>query len=298
MALYLYESFEKNEKNRWDMGNPSIESFEFLRQLCRQGGIEEPKTRVREWLAIHNAKSSVNIFYFWIYLQQKGEIFRLPYLDMSGENLKGLELVGAKFFVDEAKFVGSKLQEAEIIALNSDRIDFSQAIADRAFFEGCEFEGVFADSSLAGATFKGCALGKSAFEGATLYGAIFAGCELQNVYMLDKTNVRFVECDTQDSTEKMEVKNLNPAVYLGHSNAVSSVYAGAAYQYEFDGDARASYKGYDTAVPSLKGGSGMLELGWQMKPGDTSPVTVDLGLTGWVGRQQGVTFQAGAQWAF
>ena len=224
LALYLYESFEKNEKTRWEMGKPSMESFEFLRQLCKQGGAEEPKSRVKGWLAIHNAKSSVNIFYFWIYLQQKGEIFRLPYLDMSGENLKGLELTGAKFFVDEAKFVGSKLQEAEIIALNSDRIDFSQAIADRAFFEGCEFEGVFADSSLAGATFKGCALGKSAFEGATLYGAIFAGCELQNVYMLDKTNVRFVECDTQDSTEKMEVKNLNPAVYLGHSNAVSSVY--------------------------------------------------------------------------
>ena len=86
--------------------------------------------------------------------------------------------------------------------------------------------------------------------------------------------------------------------YTHAMNAVSSVYAGAAYQYEFGGDARASYKGYDTAVPSLKGGSGMLELGWQMKPGETSPVTVDLGLTGWVGRQQGVSFQAGAQWAF
>ena len=80
-------------------------------------------------------------------------------------------------------------------------------------------------------------------------------------------------------------------------NDQSSIYAGAAWQYEFGGDARASYKGFSTPAPSLKGSSGMLELGWQVKP-SKSPVTIDLGLTGWVGRQQGVTFQAGAQWAF
>ena len=86
--------------------------------------------------------------------------------------------------------------------------------------------------------------------------------------------------------------------YTHAMNAISSVYAGAAYQYEFGGDARASYKGYDTATPSLKGGSGMLELGWLVKPSKTSPVTVDLGLTGWAGKQQGLSVQAGAQWAF
>ena len=51
-----------------------------------------------------------------------------------------------------------------------------------------------------------------------------------------------------------------------------------------------------TASPSIKGGSGLLELGWQVKPSAHSPLTLDLGLTGWVGRQEGVTFQAGAQW--
>lgn len=86
--------------------------------------------------------------------------------------------------------------------------------------------------------------------------------------------------------------------YTHPVNTASSIYAGLAYQYEFSGDSRAHYSGMTTASPSVKGGSGMFELGWQMKPGDTSPVTVDLGLTGWVGRQQGVTFQAGAQWAF
>ena len=85
--------------------------------------------------------------------------------------------------------------------------------------------------------------------------------------------------------------------YTHAVNDQSSIYAGAAWQYEFGGDARASYKGFSTPAPSLKGSSGMLELGWQVKP-SKSPVTIDLGLTGWVGRQQGVTFQAGAQWAW
>ena len=79
-------------------------------------------------------------------------------------------------------------------------------------------------------------------------------------------------------------------------SSTAFIYAGLAYQYEFNGDARAHYKGMSTASPSIKGGSGLLELGWQVKPSAHSPLTLDLGLTGWVGRQEGVTFQAGAQW--
>ena len=81
-------------------------------------------------------------------------------------------------------------------------------------------------------------------------------------------------------------------------STASSIYAGLAYQYEFSGDARAHYNGMTTASPSVKGGSGMLELGWQMKPGARSPLTIDLGITGWAGRQEGVTFQAGLQWVW
>ena len=84
--------------------------------------------------------------------------------------------------------------------------------------------------------------------------------------------------------------------YTHPVSSTASIYAGLAYQYEFNGDARAHYKGMSTASPSIKGGSGLLELGWQVKPSAHSPLTLDLGLTGWVGRQEGVTFQAGAQW--
>ena len=80
-------------------------------------------------------------------------------------------------------------------------------------------------------------------------------------------------------------------------NEKSSLYGGLAYQYEFDGDARATYNGTSTPSPSVKGGSGMLELGWQVKPG-SSPMTLDLGLTGWAGKQRGLTGQIGMMWKF
>ena len=80
-------------------------------------------------------------------------------------------------------------------------------------------------------------------------------------------------------------------------NKQSSLYGGVAYQYEFDGDARATYNGNSTPSPSVKGGSGMFELGWQVKP-DASPLTLDLGLTAWAGKQRGLTGQLGMNWKF
>lgn len=79
-------------------------------------------------------------------------------------------------------------------------------------------------------------------------------------------------------------------------NERNSFYGGLAYQYEFDGEARAHYNGNGTPSPSIKGSSGMLELGWQVKPG--GPLTLDLGVTGWAGKQRGASVQLGATWSF
>ncbi|MBR1697041.1 MAG: autotransporter outer membrane beta-barrel domain-containing protein, partial [Anaerovibrio sp.] len=79
-------------------------------------------------------------------------------------------------------------------------------------------------------------------------------------------------------------------------NPTNSVYGGLAYQFEFGGKATAHYNGGSAPSPSVRGGSGMLELGWQVKPG--GPVTVDLGITGWVGKQRGGSVQLGAVWNF
>ncbi len=88
------------------------------------------------------------------------------------------------------------------------------------------------------------------------------------------------------------------ARYTHKINEMNSLYGGLAYQYEFGGEARAHYSTSGVAPsPSVKGSSGMLELGWQVKPGE-GPLTLDLGVTGWAGKQRGGSVQLGATWSF
>ena len=77
----------------------------------------------------------------------------------------------------------------------------------------------------------------------------------------------------------------------------SEFYAGLAWEYEFDGDATATYQGYATPSPSLKGSSGMLELGYRFAPKESS-VSYGLNLTGWQGKRKGITGGAHVSWAF
>ncbi|MGN0837711.1 MAG: autotransporter domain-containing protein [Pyramidobacter sp.] len=79
-------------------------------------------------------------------------------------------------------------------------------------------------------------------------------------------------------------------------NKYSTLYLGGAWQYEFEGDSKTMYAGYNTLVPSLNGSSGMFEFGWQVKPSERSPLTLDFGAAGWFGRQKGASFRFSARW--
>ena len=81
-------------------------------------------------------------------------------------------------------------------------------------------------------------------------------------------------------------------------NQLSKWYGGAALLYEFGGEARAHFQGYSLASPSSAGASVMLEGGWKYAPSASSPFELDLGATGWLGKQQGLTFHAGINYAF
>ena len=74
------------------------------------------------------------------------------------------------------------------------------------------------------------------------------------------------------------------------------MYAGLAYEYEFKGDATASYQGMSTPSPSIKGSSGLLELGYRMKPGAKSPITLDFGLNLWAGKKRGIVGLLNVSW--
>ena len=105
--------------------------------------------------------------------------------------------------------------------------------------------------------------------------------------------------DERGSFSSVDSHRLRIGARLTHKvNDKNSFYGGLAYQYEFGGEARAHFSsGGNVPSPSVKGGSGMLELGWQVKPGET-PLTLDLGLTGWAGKQRGGSVQLGATWKF
>ena len=87
------------------------------------------------------------------------------------------------------------------------------------------------------------------------------------------------------------------ARYYHATNARSKIYAGLAYQYEFNGEAKATHDGLCTPAPSLKGSSYMAEIGWQVKP-DKTNMTADVGLTGWAGQQKGIMGRLKLSWAF
>lgn len=85
--------------------------------------------------------------------------------------------------------------------------------------------------------------------------------------------------------------------YIHGTSKVRSVYAGLAWQYEFDGAAYATANGFSTPSPSVKGSSGMLELGVLIAP-KASPVSFDLGVSGWAGKQKGYSLNANMCWSF
>ncbi len=67
-----------------------------------------------------------------------------------------------------------------------------------------------------------------------------------------------------------------------------SPYVGAAYEYEFDGKEKATAYGYDINTPSLKGGSGLFELGMRVNPGANNNLSLYLAVQGYAGVREGV----------
>jgi hypothetical protein len=72
-------------------------------------------------------------------------------------------------------------------------------------------------------------------------------------------------------------------------NEYASPYIGAAYEHEYDGRLNATTNGYGIDAPSLRGDTGIGEIGFTLKPSATIPLSFDLGLQGYTGVREGVT---------
>jgi uncharacterized protein YhjY with autotransporter beta-barrel domain len=68
-----------------------------------------------------------------------------------------------------------------------------------------------------------------------------------------------------------------------------SPYFGLAYERELQGKARVTTNGLPIDVPSLSGSTGVGELGFELSPGESFPLTFDLGAQGYTGKKEGVT---------
>ena len=106
-----------------------------------------------------------------------------------------------------------------------------------------------------------------------------------------------IDGDTLDFSSVKSKRSRIGFRYIHGTSDVRSVYAGLAWQYEFDGAAHATANGFSTPSPSVKGSSGMLELGVLIAP-KASPVSFDLGVSGWTGKQKGYSLNANMCWSF
>ena len=106
-----------------------------------------------------------------------------------------------------------------------------------------------------------------------------------------------IDGDTLDFSSVKSKRSRIGFRYIHGTSDVRSVYAGLAWQYEFDGAAHATANGFSTPSPSVKGSSGMLELGVLIAP-KASPVSFDLGVSGWAGKQKGYSLNANMLWSF
>lgn len=75
-------------------------------------------------------------------------------------------------------------------------------------------------------------------------------------------------------------------------------FAGAAWEHEFDGEAAASSNGFALDAPSMRGDTGILEAGLALQPAAVLPLSLDVGLQGFVGQREGVAGNLQAKWTF
>jgi outer membrane autotransporter protein len=68
-----------------------------------------------------------------------------------------------------------------------------------------------------------------------------------------------------------------------------SPFVGLAYEHEFNGKAKASTNGYGIDRPSLKGSTGFVEGGLVFRSTPNHPLSVNIGLQGYFGRQKGAS---------
>lgn len=125
-----------------------------------------------------------------------------------------------------------------------------------------------------------------------MYGRLFYSHLCSNdTYVNDGIGGTEAHFDGVDSTRlRLGARNIHCI------NEHNSLYAGLAWQYEFSGKARATIGDNDAPAPSLKGHSGMAELGYKIET--DKDLSFDFNVNGWFGKKKGVAGGVSLQWCF
>jgi outer membrane autotransporter protein len=128
-----------------------------------------------------------------------------------------------------------------------------------------------------------------------------ASLDLHGKYFWTRQGGDTVTLSTDDEVKFKAVDSHRARLGTRFAYAVSetaSPYAGLAYEHEFGGKARATAYGRSIDAPELKGGTGIAEFGVTLKPSKNLPLSLDLGVQGYVGQREGVTGSLQIKYAF
>ena len=99
--------------------------------------------------------------------------------------------------------------------------------------------------------------------------------------------------------DSMDSHRTNLGVRLNYSpDPRYTAYAGAAWEYEFNGKADGTVLGMRMDEADLGGSTGIFQVGVDLKPSAASPWTFNLGVNGYVGEREGVSGQLKANYSF
>lgn len=88
------------------------------------------------------------------------------------------------------------------------------------------------------------------------------------------------------------------ARYSYEMSEQATPYVDVAWEHEFDGSVSATTNGLAIAEPSLSGDTGIFSAGLKLTPSEDLPLTLDFNVTGYVGRNQGISGGLQAKVAF
>ena len=116
--------------------------------------------------------------------------------------------------------------------------------------------------------------------------------DMYSKYFWTRQEANSVTLSTGDRVNYEAVDSNRLRVGARMSYAVSesfSPYVGAAYEREFNGKAEATTYGQPITAPSMRGDTGIGEVGLLYKPSPNVPLTFDLGIQGYTGKRDGIT---------